>query len=601
MGYDARNLMTRHRYPDSSTVYFEYDANANITGRVYPDATGTPGTAGTAYDSRNRQTKLQSPSGQTAYFAYNRANQPVRRLLANGAEQLAAYDAAGRMTDWTHTDSAGAELPSFHYTRDPKGLPTKAVRDANHTIYYSYDADDRLTKELWTTTDASPSEVYAFAYAYDAAGNRLKARRNGVDTYYEYNAGNQLTKSGDDALFANATNYAYDLNGSLIRQHEPDGTTYFRYNPAGLAERVVWKDDSITRFYYDANLQRYAMDEHGTLTYFLWDGLDILQERAANGTVTAEHTNAETPIPGIGQLVETHHPAAAVGERKLYPIMDPRGTIEQWLQDDGETALANRTYDAFGEIISETGTWPSRFGYQGQAWMEIASADGEQRLGLSPTRIYDFENGLFSQRDRVQFDSVLYNYVHYKLTVTVDPYGLFDVEQGAFRWKEVEDSDPLWWKAMTRPWPSCPDIIEGVEFGWNDRIRIHIVKTVPLPAELEFYEFKLPLYFKILRSLGLVSSKISNPLTDPAIDEAGDGKGLLTKRVRHVTTYREITKSCIEGCNEGEWIEIDYGMGPQKTKTRFIETSQYWGRRLPEGHWNPPLENMASITGTSTG
>ncbi len=187
------------------------------------------------------------------------------------------------------------------------------IRVGNHTIYYSYDTDDRLTQELWTTTDASPSEVYAFAYAYDAAGNRTKARRNGVDTYYEYNAGNQLTKSGDDALFANATNYAYDLNGSprkLIRQHEPDGTTYFRYNPAGLAERVVWKDASITRFYYDANLQRYAMDEHGTLTYFLWDGLDILQERAANGTVTAEHTNAETPIAGIGRLVESHRPAA---------------------------------------------------------------------------------------------------------------------------------------------------------------------------------------------------------------------------------------------------------------------------------------------------
>jgi hypothetical protein len=34
---------------------------------------------------------------------------------------------------------------------------------------------------------------------------------------------------------------------------------------------------------------------------------------------------------------------------------------------------ASREYDAFGTIIpnSLTGTWPGRWGYQGQAWIEI--------------------------------------------------------------------------------------------------------------------------------------------------------------------------------------------------------------------------------------
>lgn len=148
-----------------------------------------------------------------------------------------------------------------------------------------------------------------------------------------------------------------------------------------------------------AGQHRYAIDEHGTLSYFLWDGLNVLQERATDGTVQAEHTNAEVPIEGIGQVVETYRPTAAVGERNIYPVMDVRGTIERWLKDDGETVMASRTYNAFGEIISETGTWPSRYGYQGQAWMEIASADGAQQLILSPTRLFDYTSGRFISRD----------------------------------------------------------------------------------------------------------------------------------------------------------------------------------------------------------
>src|ERR1043166_4518190 len=62
---------------------------------------------------------------------------------------------------------------------------------------------------------------------------------------------------------------------------------------------------------------------------------------------------------------------------------------------------ASREYDAFGTIIpnSATGTWPNRFGYQGQAWIEIVSANGSQRLLASPARIYDPVDGRFLQNE----------------------------------------------------------------------------------------------------------------------------------------------------------------------------------------------------------
>jgi RHS repeat-associated protein len=81
--------------------------------------------------------------------------------------------------------------------------------------------------------------------------------------------------------------------------------------------------------------------------------------------------------------------------------MDPRGTITKYVQSDGTTVFAAREYDAFGTIIpnSLTGTWPGVFGYQGQAWQEIQSANGSQRLLLSPAWLYDPADGRFLSRD----------------------------------------------------------------------------------------------------------------------------------------------------------------------------------------------------------
>jgi hypothetical protein len=45
------------------------------------------------------------------------------------------------------------------------------------------------------------------------------------------------------------------------------------------------------------------------------------------------------------------------------------------------------------------GTWPGIFGYQGQAWTEIFSANGTQRPLLSPTRLYDPVDGRFVSED----------------------------------------------------------------------------------------------------------------------------------------------------------------------------------------------------------
>jgi RHS repeat-associated protein len=424
MGYDSENRLTRHLYPKGQVVYYEYTFRSQRKLLVYP---GSAGRLRSADDLLQRQVWVQAPSGATAYFAYDAASNLTQRVLGNSAKQDATYDAAERLQQWRNTNKNGASLTYFDYTRDSKGLITKAVREATHTVYYQYDANDRLLTEIWAKTGASPSEVYGYRYAYDLTGNRTKGRANGSDTYYLYDQANRLTAKGTNAAYATPTYYVYDKNGSLTDFIEPSGTTKYAYNAAGLVARLRWRDASATYFFYDGNLQRYALVAAGATvaTYFLWDGPNLLQELNADGTVKEEHTNALSPIGGIGQLVETNRPGQT--PQKVYPIMDPRGSITKQLQSDGTTVQAAREYDAFGTIIpnSATGTWLTRFGYQGQAWLELLSADGQQRRLLSPTRIYDPGDGRFLQQDPIVRNRPTHHYLYCNNNpiVKVDPKG----------------------------------------------------------------------------------------------------------------------------------------------------------------------------------
>lgn len=427
MEYDLTNRLIRHLHPNTKVVYFEYDGEGNRTAVAYP---GTAGSAASNVDAKNRQTKLKAPSGGYAYFTYDAASNLTQRVLGNSVRLEAAYDLAERSSRWRYTTGGGTPLSYFDYTRDDKGLITESFREATHTVYYAYDANDRLTMEVWATS--GNAEVYGYRYAYDPAGNRTVARMNGSNTYYYYDRANQLIVKGTDALYASPTYYEYDQNGSLVKLVESGGNTTFAYNAAMVIARISWKDASSTYFFYDGALQRYAIRRDSTTNYFLWDGLDILQELNADGTVKEEHTHAKTLIPGIGQLVESYRPAEAAEDQKIYPIMDSRGTIYKYVKSDGTSVLASREYDAFGQIIpnSAVGTWPNRFGYQGQSWLEILSGNGSQRLLLTPTRLYDPTDGRFLQNEPIirQRSLVQYLYCLQRPFNLVDPSGRKEVD-----------------------------------------------------------------------------------------------------------------------------------------------------------------------------
>jgi len=238
------------------------------------------------------------------------------------------------------------------------------------------------------------------SHDYDAVGNRIYESNNGIETYFTYDAANELTQAYN-ATDDSTTSYMYDAMGNCLSIADADGTTYFTYNDANLVTSITYPDSTVNYFYYDGLMRRYAMEDSAGLTYFVWDkgGLNLLAEKDASGNVTAEYIHGYSPVTGIGSLVAAKKTVDGTAYYQ-YPQYDHRGTVVG-LTDKTGAVIASYEYNAFGEpLVAEESTdvqaAGNRFRYQSN-WMTLK--DSGDRFYLSAARVYDAKTGRFLQRD----------------------------------------------------------------------------------------------------------------------------------------------------------------------------------------------------------
>ncbi len=99
------------------------------------------------------------------------------------------------------------------------------------------------------------------------------------------------------------------------------------------------------------------------------------------------------------------------------------------ITDENGTVVAAREYDAFGNVLSETGTWRSRFAFHPN-WIQLK--DGGGRFYITPGgRIYDTVIGRFLSRDPLAGLAGGYDYALANPVTNVDPTGLQPCEAGS--------------------------------------------------------------------------------------------------------------------------------------------------------------------------
>jgi RHS repeat-associated protein len=166
---------------------------------------------------------------------------------------------------------------------------------------------------------------------------------------------------------------------------------------------------------YDGLGSRVSTLESGTLRYYDWDGINVIQEKDGTNAVTERQVHGYAPIPSVGDIALMDK-----GGTPYVPVADQVGTT--WgLLDSNATIASYYEYDAFGVSrgVSESVSNLYRFGTK--------RLDADPGLYHFIARQYEADLGRFGSRDPLgPYPQHLYEYCRDAPIGRVDPTGLWD-------------------------------------------------------------------------------------------------------------------------------------------------------------------------------
>ena len=390
--------VTSMTYPSSSVIGYSYDAGGRIAGLTLTTAKGS-----TALLSNIQYQPFGKPAGWTwgNGTAYTRSFDLSGRLTQfplgattgtgatpNGLSRTVNYDAASRITAYTHADTSGstgsstatAANQTFGYDDQDRLI---SYLPANSSQSYSYDANGNRTGQ--TVGGAS------YTQTIDPASNRQTASTGPAATTNSYDAaGNQI---GDGA-----TKYSYSDRGRLASVTKNGITTSYLYN--GLEQRVVKSGTNVP-----TGATRYVYDEAGHLIGEYDQSGNALQETVYLGDTPVATIKNTTPYYIYADQIDT--PRVITDTNNLmvwrWDQADPFGAM---LPDENPTSLGSFTYN---------------LRFPGQVY------DAETGKHYNVNRDYDPVGGRYIQSDPIGLNGgqpSTYAYVGGQPTRYTDPKGL---------------------------------------------------------------------------------------------------------------------------------------------------------------------------------
>lgn len=296
--YDDYGQPVRVEYGEESTVRYRYDE----AGRLVEVDDTAYGAVEFEYDGLGRLVAETNPQG-TIRYQYDAAGLPVAVTLPDGTEVAYRYDQAGQLAG-VGNPSAAVEMSA----RDEAGRVTELQLPNGVTAGYRYDQAGRLAGIGYRHRGDDLADL---TYVYDRTGRRTgvsgglaQAALPAPFAGAVFDPGNRLVELGD-------TTFAYDGAGNLI----DDGTNSYTWDARG---RLVAVDGPVSaEFAYDPFGRRVAKTVDGATTRYVWDGDNVAQQIAPDGTVT-------TLLTGLG--LDQHY-AATTGEATATYLTDLQGSV----------------------------------------------------------------------------------------------------------------------------------------------------------------------------------------------------------------------------------------------------------------------------------
>jgi RHS repeat-associated protein len=328
-----------------------------------------------------------------------------------------AYDLNGNRSRESIARKAGAQATTYVYDSADRLTQTSVV-EANQTVTTDYvlDAVSNRSKETVTTTPSSGS-----------ATSSVKS--------FTYDGRNQLTGITDS--LAGNTVLAYDQQGNLTSKTLGNDQTYYRYNARDNLISVTRNSTLLGSYSNDhlgLRIEKEAKDplQPGAPPVrlrTLWDGRNAFQDSSTDGAVVSRYES------------DGHHPvsmwSSIDGSQALHH--DALGSIVATTDMAG--AIKSETiYDAYGNVQERTGSSANKFGYTGH------QMDQESGLIYFQARYYDPSIGRFITQDPFEGDVDTpaslhhYLYAYANPTVYVDLTGYYARDAGDVQSRMDADS-----------------------------------------------------------------------------------------------------------------------------------------------------------------
>jgi RHS repeat-associated protein len=342
-------------------------------------------------------------SGTTNY-SYDPVGNLAGYTYPNGVSTSYGYDPLNRLTGMQSTCASGAgcgapgtTIASYAYTLGPSGNRTSVAELNGRTVTYGYDDLYRLTSE--TIAGDPKGNNGAVSYSLDNVGNRLQRSSTlaaivptGLLSYdaNDRTSTDSFDANGNTIQNSGQTN-VYDFENRLVQR----GGVKITYDGDGNRVKETAATTTTSYLVADQNLTGYAqvMDElqNGAVTRTYSYGLELINER---------QTIAGTPT------------ASFYG-------FDGHGSV-RFLTSSTGVITDTYDYDAFGNVISSTGTTPNNYLFAGEQF--------DPALGIyyNRARYYDQRQGRFWSMDSADGDRYSPASLHKYLYANADPANNID-------------------------------------------------------------------------------------------------------------------------------------------------------------------------------
>jgi len=357
----------------------------------------------------------------------------------NGVRHAYTYNSLNRLTDLT-VGRLGAAVNSYSYTLGAAGNRESVTESGGRRVAYTYDALYRLKSE--TVTGDSQGVNGRVDYDYDDVGNRLTRTSTLAGVTPQ-----SSTYDRNDRL----TSDTYDGNGNTKRSAGV-GYTYDWEN------RLTEANDGAVQYAYDGDGSRVSKTVAGVTTTYLVDtnnptGYAQVAEELQGGQVTRQYAYGSDLI-SERQLIGGQWALSYYG-------YDGHGSVRS-LTDASGAVTDTYTYDAFGTLISRTGTTPNEYLYAGERY------DAETGMYHLRARYMDPSMGRFRTMDSYE-GSVSnprslgkYLYVNDNPVSFTDPSGHFPSPYSQQFGYAVEEEIA---KIYRKDHPNNPNVTFGAQAG----------------------------------------------------------------------------------------------------------------------------------------